>query len=181
MLDIFKTGDKQVLSDILANKEAREKHKRTLLSNNQDKTLISVSFNIPGDIKNNANISQGFRKVINDLEHYLRTNDLTVAFKEQLSKPTGPEAYFLVNSHESTKIKQIFIDYEKDHQMGRLLDIDVYQLVDNRLQLIDRALLQQEPRLCYICAQPAKECARNQTHSISELRAKINGMFEELL
>lgn len=181
MIDIFKTGDKQVLTDILANKEARENYKKTLLGENQDQTLISVSFNMPGDIKNNEYITRGFYKVVTDLKHYLVKSGLTISLDEHFDRSTGPETYFLIDSQESTKIKQICIAYEKDHQIGRLLDIDVYQLVDNQLQLIDRALLEQEPRLCFICAQPAKECARNQTHSIEELRAKINEMFEELL
>lgn len=181
MIDIFKTGDKQTLSDILANREVREKHKKVLLSKNHDETLISVTFNIPGDLKNNVDITRGFHRVFMDFKHYLEKNGLSISLDEQFSKPTGPEGYFLIDSQESTKIKQICIDYETDYQIGRLLDIDVYQLVDSEIQLVDRMSLQQEPRLCYICAQPAKECARNQTHSIEELRTKINEMFEELL
>lgn len=181
MVDIFKTGTKQVLTDILANKEVRENYKIKLLSDNPKQTLVSVSFNIPGDIKNNTDIARGFNKAIADLKHYLESSGLRITLNEQFSKPTGPEGYFLIDSTEGTNIKQSCIDYEKDYQIGRLLDIDVYQLADNQLQLIDRALLEQEPRLCYICAQPAKECARNQTHSIEDLRAKINEIFEALL
>lgn len=181
MIDIFKDGDKQALVNILGNKEERENHKRTLLLDNQDKTLISVSFNIPGDIKNNVDITRGFGKAVKSLKDYLLINGMDISFQEQLSKPTGPEAYFMIVGKQGAEIKKICIKYEESKQIGRLLDIDVYQLNDEQLRLIDRATLQQAPRRCYICEKPAKECSRNKTHSIIELRAKVNEIFAELL
>lgn len=179
MVDIFKTGNKQTLTDILNNKEEREAYKVKLLKNDFGKTLISMNFNIPGDIKNNEYIDKGFNKLVEDFKQFLVDKGLKISFYEYFSKDTGPEAYFLIDS-PSEEIKHMCIDYEEKHEIGRLLDIDVYQIKDNQLKIIDRDLFKQAPRLCYVCNQPAKECTRNQTHSIVELRVKINELFQEI-
>jgi holo-ACP synthase CitX len=180
MIDIFKSGDKLVLEDILDNKEARTNHKIKLLQDYPHQTLIAVAFNMPGDIKNNKYITAGFTKMITAFQQFLTTNNLKISFHEQFDKKTGPEAYFLIDA-AGTAIKQLCIAYEELNPSCRLLDIDVYQLIENKFTIIDRGSLQQAPRLCYLCGKPAKECTRNQTHAIEELRAKINEIFQDIL
>lgn len=180
-MDMFLSGQPQTLMMILDNKDERQGIKQMLLRDNPDKTVISITINIPGDIKNNEAISQVFKTAVTAFERYLKDNNVPLLISKTRSLDTGPEYYAVVNQGD-LNVKQVCINFEQFYTVGRLLDIDVYQQSETgELIIIDRDKLQMKPRQCLICEKPAKECTRERTHSIVDLRQKINQLCENLL
>lgn len=180
-MDMFLSGQPQTLLMILDNKEERQSIKQLLLRENPNKTVISITINIPGDIKNNELISRVFEESLNAFERYLNDHHIHVLLKKVRLLPTGSEFYAVIDQTE-LNIKQICINFEQFYKIGRLLDIDVYQQSQNgELVIIDRDKMQLQLRQCLICEKSAKECTRDRTHTISELRQKINQLCQGLL
>ncbi|CAM3355685.1 citrate lyase holo-[acyl-carrier protein] synthase [Vagococcus fessus] len=180
-MDMFLTGIPQTLLDILDNKEERECYKLKQLAVFPTCQLISIGINIPGDIKNNERIEKVFDLATEAFERYLVDNEIIIRHVRKKYNPTGPEFYALIDSKRDD-IKKLCINFETFHQVGRLLDIDVYQRNDvGELVIIDRDFYNLPSRRCYVCEKPAKECTRAKTHSIEELRTKINEICQSLI
>ncbi|MFU8787335.1 MAG: triphosphoribosyl-dephospho-CoA synthase, partial [Candidatus Izemoplasmataceae bacterium] len=73
---------------------------------------------------------------------------------------------FLIDSDQTT-LKNQTTYIENTHQLGRFIDLDVY---DN-IHPLSRAVSEQ--RSCYLCDQSGHFCARNQTHPLDELNRFI--------
>lgn len=180
-MDMFRSGHSQTLENILANKEEREQIKHSLLAKFPDKTVISITINIPGDIKNNQMIEQVFQTATDAFNRYLNDHHLGILLNKCRLLESGPEYYTVLDPGEEN-IKQICINFENFYTIGRLLDIDVYQQNDKMEPvIIDRDALGLAPRQCLICEETAKDCTRNRTHSLMELRQKINQMCQHLI
>ena len=180
-MDMFLTGTPQTLLDILDNKEERERYKLQQLAEFPTCQLVSIGINIPGDIKTNESIEKVFNLATEAFERYLMDNELVIRHVRKKYNPTGPEFYTLIDS-ERNDIKRLCINFETFHQVGRLLDIDVYQRDEaGEMLIIDRDFYNLPSRRCYVCQKPAKECTRAKTHSIDDLRTKINKLCQSLI
>lgn len=62
------------------------------------------------------------------------------------------------------------IEAEQQFAVGRLWDFDVFTAQG---QLLSRQQLGVTERRCLVCDQPAKVCARQRTHSLSEILNQI--------
>lgn len=179
-MELFSEGIAQTLESILENKEVREAYKKKVLHSYPKQTLISITFNIPGSIKTNPQIERVFQLAITAFERYCRDNELKLIDTTCKLLATGPEYYAVIDSTRED-IKNICIQFESFYQIGRLMDIDVYRLnAEEELVIIDRDQLDRTPRKCFICSNSAKACTRNKTHSIAELRQKINEMCQTI-
>jgi len=67
---------------------------------------------------------------------------------------------------EPISVKRLTIQLESDEEIGRLLDIDVYDFKGNS---ISRDEFDIPDRQCYLCSEPAFICGRTRKHSIQEL------------
>jgi holo-ACP synthase CitX len=167
-MNIFSTGKTVTLDEALKNKEWRVDRLSDLSEQFPTCTLVSVKLNIPGPIKNNPDIQQIFLSIWPDLTKNSQKQKLFIERK------TGPEG-FLVCAAKADKVKQEMIQLEEKQPLGRLFDLDVY---DESGRQFSRSDLEQPVRKCFVCASPAKECARSQRHSKEEISAAINKICE---
>ena len=90
-----------------------------------------------------------------------------------LEAVTGLEAYWVV-SQEAELLKRHLVAFERQHPLGRLLDLDVLELVEGRPCPISRRQLGLAPRQCFLCQADAKQCARSRQHSVADMQAYIS-------
>ncbi|MDR0299154.1 MAG: citrate lyase holo-[acyl-carrier protein] synthase [Streptococcaceae bacterium] len=167
-MDIFSSGEKIGLDEVLKNKEWRVAQLKELTVKFPNTTLVSVKLNIPGEIKSTKGIVRLFEAGWAALSSKAR---FSKAFRSNIAGPEG----FLAFDASSYLIKEQLISFEENFSLGRLFDLDVYE----NMKQISRADLQLAARKCFICSCPAKDCARAQRHTNSEIRAFLNQKYRD--
>lgn len=162
------------LAEMLRARENRAQRQLSLIRRYQ-KPLISLSMNIAGPIKTNAMIERAFLHGLSVLRSQLYASKHNILKEEVELRKTGNEALLVVEGQLS-KIKAICAEIEDFDSLGRLFDIDV---LDGNQQKIERESLGQTRRTCLLCEKPAKECARNRSHSVEALWEKTQSLIEE--
>jgi len=154
--------------------DAREKRVGLIneLLKRYDTPLLVMRVNYPGLKKTNAmtvNIIQKISPMICAiLSDKLRGTLLTQGAE-------GPIFYAAVDEEIPT-LKQIAIDFEENHSLGRCLDLDVY---DRSGYSISRQELGSPRRKCYLCEDYAHHCVRARRHSEHEVIDYIEKIFKE--
>ncbi|UQS81927.1 citrate lyase holo-[acyl-carrier protein] synthase [Bombilactobacillus folatiphilus] len=176
-MTILDHGKEQSIIAILHNKDWRANQQQRLLSDYRMDVVLGIKLNIPGKIKTNEEIQQIFTAGVKEIQRICRVADLPLVFwKQYLRRLTGPEC-FMVIAENVVLVKRQMIQFEEQFALGRLFDVDVLgQSVTNQLSRTDLGL---PPRKCYVCGRPAKQCARNQTHSIDDLKSAIDQYYHE--
>lgn len=151
------------LQEILGAREDRAQKQQTLLAQYQ-KPLLCFTMNIAGPEKYSRDISLGFSVGNWLLQDALREQKLL--HKELHRHNTGCEAYYVVDM-PAPELKQLAIDLEETHLIGRLFDMDV---IGTDGKKIDRESLGYPRRKCLICQQDARICARSRAHSVAQLQ-----------
>lgn len=137
--------------------------------------VISFMVNIPGkfkDTKISRMIHDEGRKI---LKKTLKQKSKHIVYEEVLYKPTGAEAFIIVDMNE-LKLKEILVEIEDNHSLGRLFDFDV---IDKEYKNITRKTINQIGRKCLLCNNQAVICVRSQKHSYGELIDKINRLSKD--
>lgn len=150
-----------LLSKILVNRELRQE-KQWELIDSYDSPILSLSINIPGTKKDSDDAKYIYESALKEIDK-LGLKQLDSVFT---CKDTGYEALFCLHV-DAQELKTFTCKIEEDHMLGRFMDMDV---LDEHKQILSR----ENPRKCFICNKPAKECARMQTHSIDELLSYIS-------
>jgi len=75
-------------------------------------------------------------------------------------------------------LKKMSVEIEETHTLGRLLDIDVYNI--NKKQ-ISRTEIGELTRKCFICSNEARSCIILKRHSLKELNKKINFLLSKYI
>lgn len=135
--------------------------------------LIALTVNIPGSCKKTPASRAAFQVGYSELLDQLAERELIPAHCETRENTTGYEAYVVVNLNE-TRLKEITVQIENTHPLGRLLD---YDIIGRDGIAISRKSLGYSERKCFLCDEIAHACARNKTHSIEELHGKIDSMI----
>ncbi|MGX7049190.1 2-(5-triphosphoribosyl)-3-dephospho-CoA synthase [Lactococcus piscium] len=168
-MSIFAKGKPVSLPEILASKVARVARLKEVRQKFSDATIISITLNIPGNIKNSRQIQLIFRAGMRELTGVFMTQwEMT-----HLDLQTGPEAILVVDAAANT-CKRKAVTFETDFVLGRLFDVDV--LAADRKNL-SRATLEMPCRTCYVCAEDAKVCARSQQHPWIEIRKALDAIY----
>ncbi len=183
------------LMDLLDSRENRVNHQKELLEQYPGSTLVSMTLNIPGPVKDRPE----YRKALETGIHRLKAmfdetgdsqSEIQILHEEFRPLITGPEGY-LVLKGDAVKIKKAAIAAEEADALGRLFDIDVlmiddaaksgegghYSLTD--IRSISRSQLGGKPRQCLLCGEDAKACARSRAHSMDDLLQKINEILSD--
>lgn len=84
--------------------------------------------------------------------------------------------FFAGDIHEAQKAKKIAVGIEEMTPAGRILDMDI--IVPEKT--ISRSDLGLPHRNCLLCEKPAKECARDRSHSYEDLRTAIEKLIKNL-
>lgn len=175
---IFSSGSYQTVVDVLAAKDRRANFQDRLLKDNDSLTMICAKMNIPGPIKNNSMIKKMFGLACENFEkNYLAGIEIKNSFVWDY--PSGPEKFYLIDE-DPFSLKKIALAFEDSSSLGRLCDFDVLFYENDGKETISRQQMNVPPRRCFLCDDPAKNCARSRRHKVSELQAKIDQIFLEL-
>ncbi len=156
---------------ILLEREERVKFQEKLIKR-FNRPLVTVRVNYPGNNKE-TDVSLSIVKIIDAV--------LVKKFKEKLIfklfKITceGPIVIMIIED-EAKRIKEVTIDIEEKHILGRCVDIDVYD--ENGIGL-SRETLGKKTRKCFICDEDAKICVRDQKHTFWEVSSFILNKYGE--
>ena len=141
------------------------------LSDVYKKTVLSFKLNIPGEQKINPMLLDIFEIGIENIEKSIGYEN--ILYRNKITPITGFE-YFLVTSLEAKTLKLKMISLEESLYFGRLYDIDVYDKTD----IISRKSLNKENRKCFLCHKDSKICARNRTHSLDQMLAWVENLYD---
>lgn len=172
-MQVFTSGVEQDLSTILANKDWRARFQLDLMEQFPQATILAIKLNIPGSIKNNQSIerifSGGWFRLLENFD------EVTIQEELFLHRKTGPEG-FIVIREDLRNAKIASVDFEQAWSLGRLFDVDVMSKQNISGGQLSRTSLGLPVRQCFVCGAPAKECARLQTHTKTEISKAIDDM-----
>jgi holo-ACP synthase len=161
--------------NILESREARQKKQSQIIAT-YGCPIISLTVNSPGAIKNNDCIKEVFMIGFSNLIKAAVIDNLPILYSTlDTTKDTGPEAIIAIQCAASV-IKVKCLELEQNHPLGRLWDADV---ISESSRAVNRQSLGFPPRKCFICDEPAKMCARNQSHSYKELTEKFHEIYKQ--
>ncbi len=131
--------------------------------------VISFCMNIPGPVKTNPRIRGAFLAGRRELISALQKNSFTILQAFDIAEATGDEWIAAVDA-DAAKIKELTMEIENRHPLGRLFDMDVIDLQGEKLS---------RPRFrkCLICGKQAQECARARAHSVQEMQDAVMKML----
>jgi len=156
--------------DILNARENRVRLQESL-SKKYRFPFIALRTNYPGLDKNNF-VANDIASIMNNECHRIFENK--IIHNETLNSFEGL-VYLMFIKEDPVNIKKSMIDLEKNHPLGRLVDIDVYR---DDSQGISRSQLNLPKRKCFICENDAHICVRSRAHSLDELIKYIHISYE---
>jgi holo-ACP synthase len=168
--------DMDKFKDILNSREERANKQFELLKKYPN-TLISFTLNIPGIIKNSKLYTHIHENGMNTLVSTLKYKNINIFNIETCNKKTGSEGFISVDSNP-VAIKELTVDIEDNHPLGRVFDIDVFDKNHNQ---ISRSNLNLDSRKCLICSKDAQVCMREKNHTYEELINKIEVLAKDYL
>lgn len=161
------------LKEVLWNREKRIATQKELLETYPG-TLICFLLNIPGPEKVNETFEMVFYEGIEKIQNKLEVEKIPIEVQLVQRKVTGYEGYLVVKA-DCSRVKKLMIELEET-RLGRLYDIDVLEKENVK---ISRSMLGLSERKCLLCDNPAYQCGRSRTHSVKELRKRIDQMIWE--
>ena len=156
------------MEKILEVREERDYYEKELLQTYRH-TLITIRPNFPGNEKRNAYanlVSEVLTKEISDKLH---------VFKSFRSSTPEGLIYHLIVEENGLLAKEICINLEEEHPLGRLADIDVR----NEGTSFSRDLFNLGPRKCYLCEDDAIVCVRSRKHSLEAVASHFTLLVKE--
>lgn len=154
------------LQELLLAREKRAAHQKELLEE-YNSNLICFTMNIPGPVKKDPLITEGFQ-----LGHQvLKAQFPQILYEEQRLLDTGCEGYYILPGR-GKDIKSLCIQIEEQHPLGRLLDLDVITSSGEKLS-------RPHPRSCFLCGEDARICRRSGKHSIESLIQRTRDLLQE--
>ncbi|HDQ14705.1 MAG TPA: citrate lyase holo-[acyl-carrier protein] synthase [Sediminispirochaeta sp.] len=160
------------LHALLSRREARAAT-RSRLQREFGLPVIAFTLNIPGPDKDDPGYVPAHKSGEQALLELLSRENLNILRTNIVYGPCGREALFMIRG-EALKLKELCIRLEESHPLGRLFDFDVY---DTRGRTLRRDELHQPRRRCFLCDQPAFECARSRRHSPDEIRSYLDHLL----
>ncbi len=156
--------DEKVLNRILKSREDRSK-KQIELIDRYHMSLISFTLNTPGSTKDSPMYRDIHEAGTLAILEKLEEGHISIVHREEFYRTTGPEAYIVVDI-DPLILKEITVDIEENHPLGRVFDIDVF---DSHHNQISRTHIERPPRRCLLCNDDARVCMRMQRHTYEEL------------
>lgn len=160
------------LEEILDARDRRQARRQVLIAETGLPAVV-LTVNMPGEVKSNEVSDYIFEVGTEAVCGRLLTR---IAHFSAIDSVTGREAFFAVDIDDAVALKREMCEIEDGHPLGRLFDIDVY---DIRGLQIGRKELGLNSRKCLLCDNDARVCARSRTHSVKELLRKISAIKEE--
>lgn len=165
--------DTQRMWAILACRENRVRRRRQL-QQEYGLPAIQLTMNIPGAEKNSPFYEKAHLAGEQEFLRRCAAAGLRVEREEVRRGACGREALFLLTA-EPVQLKRLCIQIEEQHSLGRIFDFDVYA---GDGSVVDRGRLNLPPRPCFLCGEPARECARLRRHSAADLQSYLFSLIE---
>lgn len=153
---------------VLLQKELQKEHPGSV--------VVTLSMNIPGPRKNDAQIRRAFEAGTEALQKIFRENAIHVVGHRSLAGQTGDGMFYALSCPGAAFIKKLTIQLEDTHPLGRLYDIDVYWPEGTQ---ISRKKMGIKERRCLLCEREAKLCGRSRAHPVEELQQKVYAIIQE--
>lgn len=159
------------LHKILQAREERAE-KRGIIAT-ASRASVSLSLNIPSYPKHNQLCRDIFPWIVEELKIHLLAHRVDLGVEETIIDEAG--LLYLVTMEESIDLRSLKIiteDFEANHAVSRILDVDVY---DEKAKPVSSG----KKKPCIICNdRAAVECMRARRHEYQELRDKMFTMLE---
>lgn len=165
--------DKRGMWAILACRENRVR-RREQLQQEYGLPAVLLSLNIPGAAKDAPLYEKAHVAGEQEFLRRCAAAGLRVEREEVRRGACGREAFFLLAA-EPVQLKRLCIQIEAQHPLGRIFDFDVYA---GDGSVVDRGQLNLPPRRCFLCREPARECARLRRHSAADLQSYLFSLIE---
>lgn len=175
MCNLFLKGEDVQLAEMLNARENRQQKQWEILKLDESAILVSITMNIPGNIKVIEELTQIFKIIFKKISALLKD---TVLLEKYYIYKTGHEGYFLVKG-DPIKLKKKLINIEETDEFGRLFDLDILFLEQEQLKLLSRQDFKLTKRTCFVCQTDAKICGRDRSHSVEELQLAISDYINE--
>lgn len=136
--------------------------------------VLCAKINYPGTDKNTTQAEFAFKELKAVVK---KAFDGDAEFSCTLEGADGSSFLIVLPSGaEAAKMKAIEI--EETHPLGRIFDIDIYDL---KGAPIDRSAVGKDPRACVVCGKPARNCMRSGSHRLEEVLDAIHGCIDREL
>lgn len=169
--------DREVtLMEMLETREARASRQRELLEEHRY-PLVSFTLNIAGPMKNSPVLRRAFREGLERLEAALAAQGLRPLHQEEVDRPAGCEALWVVDGPART-VKELCAQIEDRDPLGRLFDLDVLDPEGGKWDREELGLL---PRPCLVCGKAGKGCASRRLHPVEEIQGKTQAILRDFL
>lgn len=132
--------------------------------------LVSFTVNMVGPVKRNQLACIIFEQIKGAILGCCWRENITVERYQCIEQNSGYEMLLCLSGKTARQIKQLMVEIEEQHKLGRLADIDV---LNERGEALSRSSLELPVRSCLICRQDAKVCGRSRAHSVEELLGKM--------
>ncbi|MBP2635248.1 MAG: citG [Firmicutes bacterium] len=132
-------------------------------------SLVSITTNIPGAVKDTTESRALLRSAVDRLRDVSQEQDFVIIEERFLYLATGPVAVVAVDG-DADKLKLSCIAVEKSGYYARLFDLDVFDAAGRQ---ISRRSLGQPERTCFLCEQPAVLCRRLVSHDSREVLGNV--------
>ena len=168
-------GTPATLEQILANKERRFHKQQELLKRFSSSFLISLSINIPSAIKLSHESLVIFKSAYEAILKLLKQTDIELLLVDSYQHITGVEALWVCKG-DAKSLKIATCKLEEEHPLGRLMDIDVFEVTGT---LLSRTQFGFTKRRCLLCDEQAIICAKERRHSYEALNSHIKALVHE--
>ncbi len=162
------------MMEILTARENRWLYTNTLVETYKLPVII-ITLNIPGEHKYNEDYLYCHNAITKDFVDWLYSRKLSILYFEARVDKDGPEVFIIVNS-SINDLKKIAIDFEENHFLGRVADIDVK---GKDKKMVSRRDLGLDERRCLICDNPARKCILSNTHTLKDLLIVIDELVSK--
>ncbi len=156
---------------VLSAREARAALRAALAKSGYGS--IGISLNIPGYPKTTPLIAAFFEDVLEEFKRCFQAHRIVLDTAHAVLQEDEAGHFFLAplaDARPPESIKDLAENIEKQHPLGRLIDIDI---LDRHLQPVSSGRLKK----CLLCEKPAIVCMRERNHSYEALREHIaNGI-----
>lgn len=156
------------LDQLLKSRDARSARQNDWVRGNPGSVLVCMTVILPGPVKRDSRSLKVAVAGVDAVRAALKPS------KEELfDLETGYEAFFLVDG-EALDCKRRCCAIEDSHPLGRLMDIDVLEPLEQGVAPLSRSRVGEPERRCLICERPARECMRAHTHTFQDLQRRID-------
>ncbi|WZL72730.1 citrate lyase holo-[acyl-carrier protein] synthase [Clostridiaceae bacterium 35-E11] len=160
-----------MIDKILMDREKRY-HQILSLLEKYHLPVICGKINYPGKHKTTHEAQIAFRVLTQSIQERYATASV---FRQVLDGYDGSSMLMVVDM-DPVAAKNIAVDMEEHHFLGRIFDIDVY-IEDG--SSIGREKFKKGARRCVLCSEDARICMRMNRHSMESVIQEINRLIHE--